>query len=146
MYTLYNNIVSDILFYSGICVDFLGTHMISLVLFFRKPGVTCGSPTHTNGRERSVYARNSKPLPGYSSAGMGASAAMVRRLAGEGIRLGFPSLSSSSNLSPFLSSRARVLPLLSLSYTRKFFQVVSHFYMWYQSYKTIVLQVILNFK
>jgi hypothetical protein len=24
--------------------------------------------------------------------------------------------------------------------------VVSHFYMWYQSYKTIVLQVILNFK
>jgi hypothetical protein len=40
MYTLYNNIVSDIFFYSGICVDFLGTHMISLVLFFRKPGVT----------------------------------------------------------------------------------------------------------
>jgi hypothetical protein len=29
-----------ILFHSGICVDFLGTHMISLVLFFRKPGVT----------------------------------------------------------------------------------------------------------
>jgi hypothetical protein len=27
-------------FHSGICVDFLGTHMISLVLFFRKPGVT----------------------------------------------------------------------------------------------------------
>jgi hypothetical protein len=40
MYTLYNNIVSDIFFYSDICVDFLGTHMISLVLFFRKPGVT----------------------------------------------------------------------------------------------------------
>jgi hypothetical protein len=40
MYTLYNNIVSDIFFHSGICVDFLGTHMISLVLFFRKPGVT----------------------------------------------------------------------------------------------------------
>jgi hypothetical protein len=37
MYTLYNIIVS---FHSGICVDFLGTHMISLVLFFRKPGVT----------------------------------------------------------------------------------------------------------
>jgi hypothetical protein len=29
-----------ILFHSDICVDFLGTHMISLVLFFRKPGVT----------------------------------------------------------------------------------------------------------
>jgi hypothetical protein len=29
-----------IFFHSGICVDFLGTHMISLVLFFRKPGVT----------------------------------------------------------------------------------------------------------
>jgi hypothetical protein len=40
MYTYYNNIVSDIFFHSGICVDFLGTHMISLVLFFRKPGVT----------------------------------------------------------------------------------------------------------
>jgi hypothetical protein len=39
MYTLYNNIVSDT-FHSGICVDFLGTHMISLVLLFRKPDVT----------------------------------------------------------------------------------------------------------
>jgi hypothetical protein len=29
-----------ILFHSDICVGFLGTHMISLVLFFRKPGVT----------------------------------------------------------------------------------------------------------
>jgi hypothetical protein len=29
-----------ILFHSDICVDFLGTHMISLVLFFREPGVT----------------------------------------------------------------------------------------------------------
>jgi hypothetical protein len=29
-----------ILFHSDICVDFLGTHMIILVLFFRKPGVT----------------------------------------------------------------------------------------------------------
>jgi hypothetical protein len=29
-----------ILFYSDICVDFLGTYMISLVLFFRKSGVT----------------------------------------------------------------------------------------------------------
>ena len=28
----------------------------------------------------------------------------------------------------------------------KFFQVVSHFYMWYQSYKTVIPQVILNFK
>ena len=28
----------------------------------------------------------------------------------------------------------------------KFFQVVSHFYTWYQSYKTVVPQVILNFK
>jgi hypothetical protein len=32
-----------ILFHSGICVDFLGTYMISLVLFFRKPGVTAWS-------------------------------------------------------------------------------------------------------
>ena len=29
---------------------------------------------------------------------------------------------------------------------RKLFQVVSHFYTWYQSYKTVVPQVILNFK
>jgi len=29
---------------------------------------------------------------------------------------------------------------------RRFFQVVSHFYMWYQSYKTVIPQVILNFK
>ena len=28
----------------------------------------------------------------------------------------------------------------------KFFHVVSHFYMWYQSCKTVVPQVILNFK
>jgi hypothetical protein len=40
MYTLYNNIVSDIFFHSDICVDFLGTHMTSLVLFFAKSGVT----------------------------------------------------------------------------------------------------------
>jgi hypothetical protein len=40
MYMLYNNIVSDT-FHSDVCVDFLGTHMISLVLFFRKPSVTC---------------------------------------------------------------------------------------------------------
>ena len=31
-------------------------------------------------------------------------------------------------------------------YARKFFQVVSHLYTWYQSYKTMVPQVILNFK
>ena len=31
-------------------------------------------------------------------------------------------------------------------HTRKIFQVMSHFYTWYQSYKTVVPQVILNFK
>ena len=31
-------------------------------------------------------------------------------------------------------------------HARKFFQVVPHSYMWYQSYKTVVPQVILNFK
>jgi hypothetical protein len=35
---LYNIVL--ILFHSDICVDFLDTHMISLVLFFGKPGVT----------------------------------------------------------------------------------------------------------
>jgi hypothetical protein len=28
------------IFHSDICVDFLGTHMTGLVLFFGKPGVT----------------------------------------------------------------------------------------------------------
>jgi hypothetical protein len=50
----------------------------------------CGSPTHANGREKSVCVRNSRPLLGYSSVGMGASAVTVRRLAGKGIRLGLP--------------------------------------------------------
>jgi hypothetical protein len=40
MYTLLNNIVFDIFHSVVVCVDFLGTHMTSLVLFFRKPGVT----------------------------------------------------------------------------------------------------------
>ena len=31
-------------------------------------------------------------------------------------------------------------------HARKFFQVVSYLYTWYQSYKTMVPQVILNFK
>jgi hypothetical protein len=52
MYALYNNIVSDIFFHSGICVDFLGTHMISLVLFFRKPGVTHRESDHFQRRSR----------------------------------------------------------------------------------------------
>ena len=38
MFPLYN-IVSDILYSVVVCVDFLGTHMASLVLFL-KPGVT----------------------------------------------------------------------------------------------------------
>jgi len=38
MFPLYN-IVSDILYFVVVCVDFLGTHMVSLVLFL-KPGVT----------------------------------------------------------------------------------------------------------
>jgi hypothetical protein len=40
MYTLLNNIVFDIFNSVVVCVDFLGTYMTSLVLFFRKPGVT----------------------------------------------------------------------------------------------------------
>jgi hypothetical protein len=40
MYTLLNNIVFDIFHSVVVCVDFLDTHMTSLVLFFRKPGVT----------------------------------------------------------------------------------------------------------
>jgi hypothetical protein len=40
MYTLLNNIVFDIFHSVVVCVDFLGTHMTSPVLFFRKPGVT----------------------------------------------------------------------------------------------------------
>ena len=31
-------------------------------------------------------------------------------------------------------------------HARKLFHMVSHFYTWYQSYKTVVPQVILNFK
>jgi hypothetical protein len=34
MFPLYN-IVSDIFHSVGVCVDFLGTHMASLVLFFK---------------------------------------------------------------------------------------------------------------
>jgi hypothetical protein len=40
MYTLLNHIVFYIFHSMAVCVDFLGTHMTSLVLFFRKPGVT----------------------------------------------------------------------------------------------------------
>jgi hypothetical protein len=40
MYTLLNNIVFDIFHSIVVCVDFLGTHMMSLVLFFRKSGAT----------------------------------------------------------------------------------------------------------
>jgi hypothetical protein len=39
MYTLFNNIVSDTIHSIVVCVDFLGTHMASLVLFL-KLGVT----------------------------------------------------------------------------------------------------------
>jgi hypothetical protein len=39
MLSLYN-IVSDILYSIVVCIDFLGTHMTSMVSFFRKPGVT----------------------------------------------------------------------------------------------------------
>ena len=39
MYTLFNNIISDIFYYVVVCVDFLGTHMMSLV-FFEKLGAT----------------------------------------------------------------------------------------------------------
>jgi type II secretory pathway component PulF len=39
MYTLFNNIVSDTIHSIVVCVDFLGTHMMSLV-FFIKLGVT----------------------------------------------------------------------------------------------------------
>ena len=39
MYTLFNNIVSDTIHSVVVCVDFLGTHMASLVLFL-KLGVT----------------------------------------------------------------------------------------------------------
>jgi hypothetical protein len=35
MYTLFNNIVFDIIHSVVICVDFLGTHMVSLVLLFK---------------------------------------------------------------------------------------------------------------
>ena len=35
MYTLFNIIVSDIFDSVVVCVDFLGTHMASLVLFFK---------------------------------------------------------------------------------------------------------------
>jgi len=35
MFLLYN-IVSDILYYVVVCVDFLGTHMASLVLFLKQ--------------------------------------------------------------------------------------------------------------
>jgi hypothetical protein len=39
MYTLFNNIVSDTIHSVTVCVDFLGIHMASLVLFL-KLGVT----------------------------------------------------------------------------------------------------------
>ena len=39
MYTLFNNIVSDIFYSIVVCVDFLGTHMAGLV-FFENPSVT----------------------------------------------------------------------------------------------------------
>jgi len=35
MYTLFNNIVSDTIHFIVACVDFLGTHMASLVLFLK---------------------------------------------------------------------------------------------------------------
>jgi hypothetical protein len=54
MYTLYNNIISDIFFHSDICVDFMGTHMISLVLFFEKPGVT---EWYQSGVDCRMYAK-----------------------------------------------------------------------------------------
>jgi hypothetical protein len=40
MYMLFNNIVSDTIHSVVVCVDFLGTHIASLV-FFGKLGVTC---------------------------------------------------------------------------------------------------------
>jgi hypothetical protein len=45
MYTLFNNIVSDTI-HSVVCVDFLGTHVASLVLFL-KLGVTQSMTTKT---------------------------------------------------------------------------------------------------
>jgi hypothetical protein len=54
MYTLYNNIVSNIFFHSEICVDFLGTHMMSLVLFFAKSGVT---EWYQSGVDYRTYAK-----------------------------------------------------------------------------------------
>jgi hypothetical protein len=62
MYTLYNNIVSDIFFHSDICVDFLGTHMASLVLFYRKPGVTAPAAASTKARP-STAALSAAPRP-----------------------------------------------------------------------------------
>jgi hypothetical protein len=58
MTTLYNNIVSDI-FHSGVCVDFLGTYITSLVLFFGKPGVT---PTLTNPEHNIVGEKTDEIL------------------------------------------------------------------------------------
>ena len=47
IYTLFNNIVSDTIHSIVVCVDFLGTHMASLVLFL-KLGVTEFAGSKTN--------------------------------------------------------------------------------------------------
>ena len=53
MYTLFNNIVSHILYSVVVRVDFLGTHMASLVLF-SKPGVT---DWYQSGVDCRMYAK-----------------------------------------------------------------------------------------
>jgi hypothetical protein len=53
MYTLYNNIVFDTFSFWHMC-GLPGTHMISLVLFFRKPGVT---EWYQSGVDCRMYAK-----------------------------------------------------------------------------------------